>query len=353
MKRLMMMVAVLMLSLCIPSMAVMQELNGMQPEALQGSGNRDSATMITVSKYAKVLTCSPKPGNDLWYRIQAPADGKYVICFEEQSKDMASIEFKIYGDATQYLERYMGREKYTAVCEVKRGDNLYLRATRLFVREDPVQFSVCFDGYHLNSDTSEVYSYPTCTENGTNVYLCLICGKEGKTEQIPRLPHTLGDWQKEKNPRCTTTGLNAQRCTVCGEIVNQQEIPAMGHGSSKQIVTKPASCMEAGVMSEQCTICLETLSTQVIPMGDHTPGIMKTVMAASCTMNGRGEQRCTVCNTLLKEETTAAYGHNYSEWETIVEPTKNSTGQKMRYCRNCADVEYEEIEKLPKFLGIF
>ena len=340
---------------CIPSWGSMQGISPSDAKTLAGGRRKDSAVVIPVSQYGQVWTDTVETRSDSWYELQAPADGTYVICFDELPDPKYGKEsfltYRLY-DGNSQKDCYNGGELYVSTYSVKKGDIIRLDSDAYGTGNSFI-FSVCFDGYHKPGEASEVYRYPTCSETGIKVYPCLICGREGKTEELSKLPHTIGEWKKEKNPGCTTTGLNVQRCTVCNEIINQQEIPAIGHGSTNSVVTQPATCLTAGIKAEQCVVCLETLSTEVLPLTDHTPGVMKTVSAPSCTTNGRGEQRCTVCNTLLNEEIINAYGHNYSEWQTIVEPTKQSEGQRMRYCHNCGTIEYEPIEKLPKFLGVF
>lgn len=352
MKQLMKMALALMLLLAFASMAMADSAIA-NAKPIRGGDTRNGAILLTEAKYAQVWEDEARYYDiRRWYKLQASADGTYNIWVKPLEEDMC---MRVYNEKGNPIVSEIAHDEYVFSVPVKKGDMIYLHAVadQTWYKGGRFIFSVCFDGYHAPSAESEIARHATCSAPGEVVYPCLLCGQPGKTEEISKLPHTLGNWQKEKNPGCTATGLNVQRCTVCGDIVNQQEIPAVGHGTSKQVVTKPATCMQTGVMSEQCTVCLETLSTQTLPMTDHTPGIMKTVLPASCTMNGRGEQRCTVCNALLNEETTSAYGHNFSEWETIVEATKEVEGQRMRYCYNCASVEYEKIEKLPKFLGIF
>lgn len=348
--------AVLLVCLLLPCAAMGAMIEGATP--IKGADTFEAAVPLSEIKYGQVWKDEVANARSRFYLLKAPADGTYYIrlnTYELSWLHCKYADVRKWNNKYQYVAKTNFDEETILAFNAKKDEEYVLEIVRMNQKSDVGEycFSICFDGFHAPSAESEIAHYATCSAEGEIIYPCTLCGQPGKVESIPKLPHTLGDWQKERNPGCTTTGLNTQRCTVCNEIVNQQEIPAVGHGSSKQIVTKPATCLETGVMSEQCTICLETLSTQTLPMTDHTPGIMKTVLPASCTMNGRGEQRCTVCNALLREETTSAYGHNYSEWEVIVEATKQSEGQQMRYCYNCANVEYEKIEKLPKFLGIF
>ena len=343
---------VCLLSMCLPCLTAAAWMDEALP--IKGGDSENGALWITEAKYAQVWKDEVPNADDRFYRLKAPQNGTYYIRVSTHETNWLGCKFVSVRCLPNYYQyvisgEQIGEERVVSF-EAKIDEEFLLEISRPNLKSEVGEFcfSICFDGYHEVSNESEIARQTTCSRPGEIIYPCVLCGQIGKKEEISKLPHTLGDWQKERNPGCASTGLNAQRCTVCGELINQQEIPAVGHGASKQIVTKTATCMETGVMSEQCAVCLEILSTHQLPITDHTPGIMKAVMPVSCTTNGRGEQRCTVCNTLL-----AAYGHSYSEWETIIEPTKNSEGQKIRYCHQCADVEYEKIDKLPKLLGIF
>ena len=69
---------------------------------------------------------------------------------------------------------------------------------------------------------------PTCTEKGTDEYICNEC-KRTKLIEVDATGHNAGDFKTEQNPTCTETGLDVQRCTVCGEILETKIIPALGH----------------------------------------------------------------------------------------------------------------------------
>lgn len=356
-KKLCMLLMVCLLHICLPYMAVALSMEEAAP--IYGGDSEEGAVWVAEERYAQVLKDEVLDAGERFYRLKAPGNGTYHIRINTHELNLLGAKFVSVRRLPNYYQyiisgELIGDDRIISF-EAQKDEEFLLEISRPYLRSEVGEycFSVCFDDYHAVTEEYVIASYPTCAEEGEIVYTCRLCGQVGKKEAVSKLPHTLGDWKKEKDPGCTTAGLTVQRCVKCGELINQQEIPALGHGASTQSVTKTATCMETGIMSEQCTSCLEILSTHQLPITDHTPGIMQTVEPASCLLNGRGEQRCTVCNSLLSEETTTAYGHSYSEWETVVEPTKRSEGQKMRYCYRCAEVEYEKIEKLPRFLGIF
>ena len=326
---------------------------------LRGGDSEERAIWITEEKYAQVWKDEVPDAAKRFYKMKAPEDGTYHIQINSREASWLGAKFVSIRRLPNYYQyvvsgEVIGEGRLVSFV-AKKDEEFLLEISRPYLKSEIGEycFSVCFDNHHVTDEKSEILRNPTCAELGERVYFCKLCGQIGRTEPIAKLLHTVGEWNKEKNPGCVSTGLNVQRCTVCGEMINQREIPATGHGATNQVVTQAATCLESGLMIEQCVICLETVASYPLPITDHTPGIMKTVIPASCTTNGRDEQRCKICNVLLSEETTTAYGHSYSEWETVVEPTKRSEGQKIRHCYHCAKVEYEAIEKLPSFLGIF
>ena len=66
----------------------------------------------------------------------------------------------------------------------------------------------------------------TCTEAGSIIFTCESCGKE-KTETIPVIAHTYGEWAETTAPTCTEAGEKTQSCT-CGDV-KTEVVPALGH----------------------------------------------------------------------------------------------------------------------------
>ncbi len=97
---------------------------------------------------------------------------------------------------------------------------------------------------------------PTCTEKGSEVKTCNICGEDVELE-IPALGHTAdleGPPYAVENPTCDRYGYRIWICLVCGEHAKTETIPMMGH-------TKPdgytgANCTAPGVYD--CVVCGET-----------------------------------------------------------------------------------------------
>ena len=76
-------------------------------------------------------------------------------------------------------------------------------------------------------DKGTVTKEPTHKAEGEKTYKC-ECGKT-KTEAIPKVAHTYGDWEILKEPTATEPGKKKRFCLVCAEE-DFEEIPATGGG---------------------------------------------------------------------------------------------------------------------------
>ncbi len=337
------------LLMCLYMPCVAMAFSQEEAVPIKGGNSYEGAAILTEAKYAKLWSDEVwDPNGKQYYMVTAPKSGTYHINFAINTPGEIIVEAK--WENKYNAARGVISDKGMLSFEAQEGEVVYICTQPSVISNGgKYVFSVCFDGFHAPSVEAEIAHYATCSAEGEIIYPCTLCGQPGKSEPIPKVPHTLGDWQTERNPGCTTTGMNVQRCTVCGEIINQQEIPAFGHGSTSQVVTKPATCLETGILEHQCEICRETLSKESIPYTDHARSKVKTVRAATCTAEGRDEQRCSICNALLGEVTLSPLGHSMSEWITTVEATKTAEGLRKRICVECGYTETEVIEKLPWF----
>ena len=85
-----------------------------------------------------------------------------------------------------------------------------------------------FEVTHQYDDGTVVVD-ATCTEKGSKIYTCRVCGEE-RTEVIEKKPHTEKTLDAV-SPTCLGTGLSAGlKCDECGEvIIAQEEVAALGH----------------------------------------------------------------------------------------------------------------------------
>lgn len=207
---------------------------------------------------------------------------------------------------------------------------------------------------HIWVETDE-YTAPTCTEKGSQGYICAVEECTGaKTEEIlPRHTNEDGDYIcdlcgasvcVEHVPEiipavpatCTTTGLTeGSKCTNCGTVlVTPEEIPMNGH-ALEVIPAVPATCVSTGLTEgSRCTTCGVTLEEQT-----ETPKIAHTLetiaaKAPTCTENGKtAGEWCTACGLVMVLSTELpATGHRWSEWYVSKEATHTQNGFMLRCC---------------------
>ncbi len=151
----------------------------------------------------------------------------------------------------------------------------------------------------------------TCTEIGTKVHICTVCGGE-ETVNIPAKGHT-EVIDKAVDATCTKTGLTeGSHCSVCNTVIKAQEVvPAKGH---TEVIDKAvaATCTKTGFTEgSHCSVCNTVIKAQeVVPAKGHTEVIDKAV-DATCTKTGLTEgSHCSVCNAVIKaQKVVPAKGH--------------------------------------------
>ena len=67
---------------------------------------------------------------------------------------------------------------------------------------------------------AKVTKKATCTENGTKVLTCTICGKK-KTETIAATAHKWSDWKTISSDKSKNTYTQTRKCSVCGKTQTQ------------------------------------------------------------------------------------------------------------------------------------
>lgn len=227
----------------------------------------------------------------------------------------------------------------------------------------------------------EITKQPTHTETGTKAIICTACGETVRTETIPALGHTFGEWVVTQEPTCTEKGVEERTCS-CG-AKETREIAAKGHTPGEWVVTTAPTCTEKGVETQKCAVCGADIATREIPAKGHTFGEWEIVRDYTCTEDGLKERVCSVCGeketevlpaahrlqdaVVVKEptcteeglkegicsvcgekatETIPALGHAFGEWVVVKEPTETEEGLKERVCSVCGEKETEIIPKL-------
>lgn len=130
---------------------------------------------------------------------------------------------------------------------------------------------------------------PTCTEEGSGVYTCFICGKT-KTDTIETSGHNWVLFKTEYEATCITDGRGAFRCADCAIMQDKMVIPATGaHRYSNDWL-----CDEAGHY-HVCTTEGCEATTQSINHVESGP----ITVPEQDYVDGADEMRCADCNYLL------------------------------------------------------
>lgn len=194
------------------------------------------------------------------------------------------------------------------------------------------------------------YKPATCTEDGTIVYKCAVCGERVVEEQKA----TGHDWfrvEDDDNPAdCINGGYASFRCANCGDE-RREEIPATGEHQFGDWIEEPATCKSAGRIYRICNVCLYEDVQEFIPVDPEAHqweidwnNIKKY---PSCTEAGLGAQFCQICGK-TKYGIIDPTGHNPMEIAAIA-PTCTEMGMTAgSVCEWCAEwlVEPEVIPAL-------
>lgn len=167
--------------------------------------------------------------------------------------------------------------------------------------------------------------------------LLASCDPEMKHE------HSWAEWTVSKAATCTEDGTAVRKCTVCGEEDEEtRALKAPGHSLSKEgTVIKKADCGNEGEETFSCT--REGCSykeTRVLPAtGEHTGGEEQTT-EATCTEAGKTYKICSVCNKEYDVTITEnAKGHTWGEWTVKTAGTCSTEAVETRSCSDCGKTE--------------
>lgn len=222
--------------------------------------------------------------------LEAPVC-EYCFTIDEDNKDIVpALGHKYYGDpiitknptctedGSQYQDCYVcnhrevtpitalghdegtWRTTYPADCVNSGLASLYCNRcdSVLETREKTV-------GQHLMAWA--VTKKPTCSEEGLEEYLCLVCGGESSDSRtIAALEHTPGEEIVVKEPTCSQAGLAETHCKDCDFLMDSREIEKTEHiKNTLTVITAPTSTSE-GAGGYRCKNCGETVETVTIPV---------------------------------------------------------------------------------------
>ena len=208
-----------------------------------------------------------------------PETGEIVLDLPEEVTEntvLFTLTLKILREAE------IGR--YQIALNAAEGSLLRADGKPLRVLTSPVTVNVDRETEH--HEVSEVTKEPSCTEEGTRLYTCTVCG-ETRTEAIPKVPHEMTEERTE--PTCRKEGSIVRTCAVCGHT-----------------------------------------ETKVLPESDHHYGCETT--APDCTHEGRHVYTCPDCGDTYTE-VIPPLGHD--DEITVVPPTKKDGGYTVHTCTRC------------------
>ena len=93
----------------------------------------------------------------------------------------------------------------------------------------------------------------TCTRQGHQFRYCRNCD-HWEQKDLPRPPHTPGEWTVILEPTCTHHGREETYCTVCGDRM-RRTTPALPHTDGDMTVEKQATCTADGRGTSICSVC--------------------------------------------------------------------------------------------------
>lgn len=228
---------------------------------------------------------------------------------------------------------------------------------------------------HTHAYTSmSVIQVATCEEVGVQRASC-SCG-DFQILEIPKIPHTAGEWENKREATCITKGTKQLCCKVCGEVMKTETLPVLSH----DLVTydkKEPTCSEPGHEAyEACTRCSYSTYREISTL-PHTPGaeptcstpqlctvcegvvappkghveVVTTGYEATCSKAGLTDRIiCIACDSVLQEAVEVPKrAHKTIELPAVVS-TCTSTGRtKGVQCTECGDylITPTWISKLP------
>ena len=178
---------------------------------------------------------------------------------------------------------------------------------------------------------------PTCTENGSVVFVCTDCGKT-YTETLSALGHDYAVYGYDAT--CTRDGYHRYQCRRCDHIYVETE-PKTGHNWGEWIVDKEVTPGEDGLRHRFCLNCGER-QDQIWASPVHEHDYKQVVVEPTCTETGYTKMVCG-CGVeyVVQGSETPALGHDYtgdSHTVNVIEPTCTEDGLEEWTCSRCGEI---------------
>ena len=173
--------------------------------------------------------------------------------------------------------------------------------------------------YHYNKQGNEAVSYDFGTMN-RDTYLIKVTASGGGENisyslRVVKKHDCEGTFAVTKAPTCTEDGVEQKLCMVCGAAIETRAIPALGHSADSWTVDAEATCSKEGLRHGHCSVCNEDV-TEKIPVTDHNLGAWEVVKPATCDTDGSEERSCADCS-YKEEQTVAQLKHKFGDWQNI------------------------------------
>ena len=192
-----------------------------------------------------------------------------------------------------------------------------------------------------------IYGYDAdCTRDGYHRYTCRRCD-HWYVETEPKTGHDWGEWVIDKEVTPTEDGLRHRVCLNCGERQDQVIASPLHEHDFQQVVIEP-TCTEPGYTKMVCGCGEEyTVAGSEVPALGHDysgDSHTVTVISPTCTEDGLEEWTCSRCGEIHAEPLPAT-GHDYQITDEQ-EPTCTESGYKDMKCVNCGDTRHVRIAAL-------
>ena len=145
----------------------------------------------------------------------------------------------------------------------------------------------------------EVKLEPTCTESGIKAFVCTLCNE---VEVQPIYAGHIYDKTVTVEPTCSGEGYTGTACSVCGDVKDKTDIvPALEHTFGEWTEKLVPTCLETGSKERSCSVC-NKVETEVIPALGHE--YKNTVIAPDYVNGGYTIHECNRCDYSFRDSET-------------------------------------------------
>ena len=285
-------------------------------------------------------TCNGYYGDQAGYYLETILPlGKYYIFFTD-CDNFINQEYKFTIELNQTCEQHSYSYDYTVypTC-TEDGYDVYSCECSAFYTTNPT------DATGHTWDEGTVLWEPNEIVSGLIQYICLNCGTV-REEDIPPLEH-IHDYSGEViPPTCTQGGYTCYTCQ-CGAWYIGDDVSALGHVFGDWMVIIEATDVAEGKEFRICSRpgCIIS-ETRPIPKLDHVHHDYTSVVTdPTCTEEGFTTYTCRCGDSYIADE-VPALGHDFGDWMVLIEPTEEAEGEEFRNCGRCHLFEKQSIPKL-------